>query len=1016
MVKVIQPSMAGGEVSPPVGARVDLTKRSVSVERAENFIATFTGSMRSRPGQRFVAECKASSGPYRIIEFEFNTDQTFVLEMGDQYMRFHTLGAQILDSANVKTITNVTTGAGVVTSNAHGLSDGDEVYITGIVGMTELNGRSFLVDNAAANTFTLQTLDGVAVTTTTYGAYTSGGTATPPYEIATPWAAADLFDVAYAQSGDVMTLCHPDYTPRELVRVDNDTWTLTELIFKPSQPAPSNVDITTNTAINSKVISDATKANPCVITSTGHGFVTGDRVLIEDVVGMVQLNNFIYTVTNLTANTFSLTRLDGTVVNSTSFGTYTSDGVATQAIRERVYTVTAVNSDNEEESLRGTSIRDITITGITKANPAVVTTSEGHGLELLDDIEISGVSGMTEVNGERFTTVYISPTSFSLRRLDGTAVNSTAFTTYTSGGVANPLVTRAVASADAEWENTIFWDEAANVEYYNVYATDNFGLLGFIGTTAQTRFEDINLGPDYSVGPPIQYNPFDDFVDGTDLQPSTVGFFGQRRVFANSTTFPNRFWMSQVGHFDNLSRSVPPQNDGSITASISARRINSIQHIVPLADLVFLTSGGEYRAFSDTGVLTPSTISVKPQSYYGTTDVRPIVAGNVALFIAPGEFVRTMQYEFANDSFAGKDITVLARHLFTQRTIVDWDFAPSPYAVGASIMSDGGAVVLTFQPEQDVYGWTRLSTKGSYKSTCVIREGRDDVTYFLVERKINGYTKTFLERVDEHNFTDLSDAFCVDCGLTLDAPITITGATAASPVVITAPSHGLSNGDTVDINGIKEVSTEYNEGEYVSPNYNGTGYTVANATAHTFELQIEGADYDGSGFAAYSSGGEAREAVTTVSGIWHLEGETVVAAGNGYAEKDLVVTDGAITLTAPASRIHIGLGYYSRLITLPLSQYAESGTSEGRTKNVSRLTVQVERSMGMWYGPTLDQMREAKFGLPALYGQPLVMTSDDINVTMKPDWGKKKQVVLEQRDPLPLTILAMIPDAKLGGN
>src|SRR6056297_1513414 len=187
MVKIIQPSMAGGEVSPAVSARIDLSKRAVAVQLAENFIPTFTGALRSRPGQQFVARAKPGSDTYRIIEFEFNSTQTFVLELGNQYMRFHALGAQILDSANIKTITGATQADPVVvTSTAHGLSNGDEVYIAGVGGMTQLNGRNFLIANVAANTFELRDLNGTDVDGTSYGAYTSGGTATPPYEIATP--------------------------------------------------------------------------------------------------------------------------------------------------------------------------------------------------------------------------------------------------------------------------------------------------------------------------------------------------------------------------------------------------------------------------------------------------------------------------------------------------------------------------------------------------------------------------------------------------------------------------------------------------------------------------------------------------------------------------------------------------------------------------------------------------------------------------------------------------------------
>jgi len=84
--------------------------------------------------------------------------------------------------------------------------------------------------------------------------------------------------------------------------------------------------------------------------------------------------------------------------------------------------------------------------------------------------------------------------------------------------------------------------------------------------------------------------------------------------------------------------------------------------------------------------------------------------------------------------------------------------------------------------------------------------------------------------------------------------------------------------------------------------------------------------------------------------------------------------------------------------------------------NINRLTVQVERTMGMWTGPSTDLMREAKFGMPTGYGQPLPMVTEDVNTTLKGDWSKEKQVVIEQRSPLPMTILAVVPDVAVGGN
>ena len=1020
MVKFIQPSMAGGEVSPPIGARIDLSKRTVAVQLAENFTSTFTGSMETRAGQKYVAQCKPDAGPYRLIDFEFNTSQTYALELGNEYIRFHTNGSQILNSNRIFGVDGATQANPVVlTCVGHTFVAGEEIFVSGVDGMTELNGRNFIVRNVVGNTFQIQNLNSVNVDGTGYGAFTGVGIAVPPYAIASPWAGADLFDIKYAQSGDVMTLTHPDYAPLELVRIDNDEWSLNPLALTPSVNYPTGTGHVEGTTLTTGAITGITKANPAVVTDVAHGLTTGDKVSITGVGGMVQINNFVYTVTVTSADLFTLTYDNGTVVNSSGFGTYTSGGTWEKLKRPRYYTVTAISADSGEESLRATANSPIVpITNITQAAPPVVTFSSGHGLENNTQIELGSIVGMTELNGLRVSATFISATQVSLSFLDNTLLDTTTLTAYVSGGVAFRLETRAYSSDQASWDNTIIWNTVSNASSYNVYASDNRGVLGYIGQTNAPSFRDVGIIPDYSVTPPYARDPFLDLLATGTKNPSSAGFFQQRRIFANSDEFPNRFWMSQLGHFDNFAASTPPLPDDAIQQSISARRINSIEHIVPLSDLVFLTSGGEYRVQAGEGlVITPTTLSVSPQSYYGSTKIRPIVAGEVALYVSGGEFVRDLGFNINSNKFVGRDLTILARHLFDRRTIVDWDFAPAPRALGFLVMNDGDGLFLTYQADQDVYAWTRATTKGEYKSTTVVREGDIDVTYAIVERVVDGFTVSFVERFDDRQYDTLSDAFCVDAGLTLDVPITITGITSAASMVVTAPVHGLTNGDTVDISDVMEFDPLVNKGKSLSSNYNGTGFVVSAATTNTFEVQIEGFDYDSSAFAGYASGGIARKAFTTINGMWHLEGETVVVTANSYVDKTLTVTNGSVTLQSPASRVHIGIPYFARLVTLPLSNYGDGGTTtEGRDKNITRLTVKMNRSMGMWTGPSIDAMRETRFGMPALYGQPLEMINDDVNVTLKANWGKNKQVVIEQRDPLPLEILALIPDAIIGGN
>ena len=134
MTKMIQANLSGGEVSPAIAARIDFGKYRTSVAEALNFYVRPEGGMDNRGGLELVARTK-SNGIVRLLPFAFSTTQTYVLEIGDLYTRFHTGGALILDSNSVKTITAITQAdPAVVTSASHNLVNGQEVYITGIVG------------------------------------------------------------------------------------------------------------------------------------------------------------------------------------------------------------------------------------------------------------------------------------------------------------------------------------------------------------------------------------------------------------------------------------------------------------------------------------------------------------------------------------------------------------------------------------------------------------------------------------------------------------------------------------------------------------------------------------------------------------------------------------------------------------------------------------------------------------------------------------------------------------------
>ena len=195
-----QRSFTGGELSPELYARSDQVKYGSGARTLRNFFVKKSGGAASRPGTTFVGEVSDSTKKVRLIPFFFNTDQTHMLEFGNLYMRVITAGAHETESA--KTITGITKAdPAVVTISSHGYSNGDEVFITGVVGMTQVNNRNFKVTNLGANTFSLQLMDGSTdLESTGFTTYTSAGTAAKIFEIATPYVTADLPSIKFIQS------------------------------------------------------------------------------------------------------------------------------------------------------------------------------------------------------------------------------------------------------------------------------------------------------------------------------------------------------------------------------------------------------------------------------------------------------------------------------------------------------------------------------------------------------------------------------------------------------------------------------------------------------------------------------------------------------------------------------------------------------------------------------------------------------------------------------------------------
>jgi len=295
--------------------RVDVNKYQNGAAQIQNFLVTPYGGAHRTPGTRFVGEVRDSSEVARLIPFQFSTSQTYMLEFNDGKIRFSRNQGRIVETS--VTITGVTqANPGVVTAASHGYSNGDDVVISAVGGMTRLNGNVYRVANTAANTFELTNPQtGANINTSAYAAYTSGGTVARIYEIAQPYAAADLKDLQFAQTADVMYLVHEDYSPRKLSRTGHTAWTLATVTFVDGPFLPQNTTATTLTPSVSAV--DATGT---LTASTAIFSAAADDPTANIIGQLFKLHGGVVKVTDFTSTTV----LQITVVSTLSATTATT--------------------------------------------------------------------------------------------------------------------------------------------------------------------------------------------------------------------------------------------------------------------------------------------------------------------------------------------------------------------------------------------------------------------------------------------------------------------------------------------------------------------------------------------------------------------------------------------------------------------------------------------------------------------------------------------------------------------
>tara|TARA_Y100000004_G_scaffold26305_1_gene26648 strand:+ start:1885 stop:4353 length:2469 start_codon:yes stop_codon:yes gene_type:complete len=590
---------------------------------------------------------------------------------------------------------------------------------------------------------------------------------------------------------------------------------------------------------------------------------------------------------------------------------------------------------------------------------------------------------------------------------------------YVVTAVASNLVDESAQSGSASVQNNIYvtgakntisWNAVSGAAKYRVYK-EQAGIYGFLGETTSTSIIDANIAPNFSRTPPIYENEF----QSTNNYPGAVSYFEQRRVFAGTNNEPQTILMTKSGTESNLSFGLPIRDDDRIKFRVAAREANTIRHIVPLTNLLMLTGSAEWRVSSiNSDAITPTSISVKPQSYVGANNAQPVIVNNSMVYAASrGGHVRELGYNWQANGFITGDLSLRAPHLFDNLTVTDMALSKAPIPIVWFISSNGKLLGFTYVPEQTIGAWHQHDTDGTFESVAVVSEGNDDVLYCVVKRTINGATKKYVERLGTRLFEQARDCFFVDCGSTYNGTntntnqtVTISGGTnytRGESVTITA-NYNLFNAPP-SLDDVGDAIVLISGSNYYRCNITAT----SSATVATVKLDVDlPANLRNTGITTYEV------ARNVISNLDHLEGKTVSILADAAVHPQRVVSGGSITLDRASSVVHVGLEYQSDLQTMPMSLQTEA-FGQGRVKNLNHVWLRVLESSGIFAGPSADKLVEAKQRTTEPYGAPPRLKTEDIKIMLTPSWQDNGQIFVRQTDPLPLTIVGMTLEVAIGG-
>lgn len=740
----------------------------------------------------------------------------------------------------------------------------------------------------------------------------------------------------------------------------------------------------------------------------------GGEVALSGIVGPIgtYLNGRNFKIANLNsvAKTFELKYLDGTNVNSTAFGAYTSGGSAeniyeiVSPFTEAMLTLLKYNQENDvmrllwASSAASSFFYNLSRLAATYWQFDVFSFSPATGTPT--------ITGITGFAGAKTLTYLV------------TAVNENG----EEGIESNQFDLAAAAEPTAANPAVITWTVSGVWDHFRIYRVID-KVPGYIGESRRTpthTFTDEGFDPDFTQQPILQK---------TYVGCSAIGNYQQRLFLGTVDGFLNRIAASQINFANNFNYHRAPFDSDGINASLKHSPGHEIRHFVDIGKLLILTNNAEFTAEgNNAGIVTPTELNPRKASGYGSAQIRPLeIGGSVVIVQARGNIIRDLGFQFEANGYRGNDLSIFVNHLFEGRSITAWAFQLVPDSVIWVVRDDGVLLGLTYIKEQEIIAWHKHDTDGLVTDVCVIPEGSEDAVYLDVTRTINGVTKKYKERMASRTVlaSNIKDAVFVDSSLTYDGrntnnalTMTISGGTAWDESEVLTMTASASFFVSLDID---------NRIDLIGPDGTIIRFTIEGYTSGTV---ITGRPHKIIPVTMRSTAiSNWAKAVDQLTGLWHLEGKQVsifadsfvVASPYNPRYASYTVANGSITLAAPYSVITVGLPYISDLETLDID-IGQGETMANKNKIINEVMVYLDKTRGLFIGAkapvddevdALQDLTELKLRSVEGYDSAVDLFTGKDKVCIEPQWNSNGRIFMRQVDPLPVSILAVIPNGFL---